>query len=182
MDWGPGVIAQIDDDYDRDNASDGQSRLGVYLADRRHLYTADTPAHFSDFAWQTATEPIMTPGYVRIRPDIREVRLTRRGDGTHLTAVITVPLSHTALRTPPPGGCQDWRRDWYATGYRGSYYPDSDDPTVLVTAELRIPLPEPLHTPAGKDLTCNAKAALRILIHQINRHAAPLVECLSADA
>jgi hypothetical protein len=61
----------FNESYDRDRASDGVSRYGVYLrqnADRfagwdESPVTCD-PVAFTAAAWQVATSPVMTPPFV----------------------------------------------------------------------------------------------------------------------
>ncbi len=56
-----------DRDYDREFASDGISRYGAYLRDASfEPWTDDDQAvEWAVFAWERATGPVMSPGYVR---------------------------------------------------------------------------------------------------------------------
>jgi hypothetical protein len=69
----------INEEYDRDQASDGVSRFGAYVRKATALAecwdgTWDGPGtrqvQFAAAAWATATAPVMAPGYVRYRPRV----------------------------------------------------------------------------------------------------------------
>src|SRR6266536_6688337 len=76
-----GPVCWVDLAWDRTNASDGVSRYGAYL--RGHAeefqpwYGEETPdgitrepGEFAAAAFQVATGPIMSPGYVRWHPRV----------------------------------------------------------------------------------------------------------------
>ncbi|MDT3395762.1 hypothetical protein RKE29_03710 [Streptomyces sp. B1866] len=193
--WTPDTLVRIDAQYDRARASDGHSRFGVYLAQRPALFhepgEPDTPlANAEEFAaavWQVACAPVMSPGYVRVRPDLTAVRIEHREDGEGLLAVVDVPLPHTALRAHLPYRWRDWQPardlDDDADGYAGSWLPGDDRPAVLVTAQVRVPLVGPWPVPAaprGLGLTVSAMDAVDLLAEQVNQAAGPMVTALIA--
>ena len=73
------LVCWIDPDYDREQASDGQSRYGAYVRDHARLFdpwqdapdgvTRD-PVDFAIAAFRVATGPIMGPGFVRWHPRV----------------------------------------------------------------------------------------------------------------
>ena len=70
-------IFWIDHEHDRDAASDGASRYGFYLRDRRDWFEdcldcgEPQTARFAATAWRIATGPVMSPGYVRCHRRVR---------------------------------------------------------------------------------------------------------------
>ena len=81
---------RIESDYDREYASDGISRYGSYLRDAAfEPWTDDDRAvEWAEFAWRRATGPVMSPGYVRCHPRVRQARLQRSGwDGSLIASV-----------------------------------------------------------------------------------------------
>jgi hypothetical protein len=194
--WTPTTLVGIDDAYDRARASDGHSRLGAYLADRAdrfHEYgEPDTPLTAEEFAaavWEVATSPVMSPGYVRTRPDLGHVRLAFAEDGSGLVARVGVPVSHGALRTRLPYAWRDWETDRYGLAdeepYRQLVAPGDERPAVLFTAEVAAPLAGcELHTPTathGHGLVADAKRALRLLVTHVNAKAGPMVATVQAS-
>lgn len=60
----------VDDGHDADMASDGNSRFGAYIRQRRTMFCedghpVDDRVRFALTAWRIAQPPIMSPGYVR---------------------------------------------------------------------------------------------------------------------
>lgn len=194
--WTPSTLVRTDDPYDRARASDGRSRLGAYLdqhLDRFHEYDApDTPLSAEEFAmavWDVATAPVMSPGYVRTRPDLGHVRLAPADDGSGLVARVGVLLHHSALKSRLPFAWRDWEPYRYHPEhderYDGLTAPDNDRPAVLITAEVSAPLPGRLYTPMdtrGPGLIEDAKQAVRLLVEQINAHAGPMVATVQGEA
>ncbi|AEW95896.1 MULTISPECIES: hypothetical protein [Streptomycetaceae] len=192
--WTPALLAAVDDAYDRRNASDGRSRFGAYLRDRcARLHEDGTPLPAEDFAaavWPIATAPVMSPGYVRLRPDIRAVTPAWSEYG-HLTVDVHVPLGRRALVADRavPGRWRDWDRD-LAPGeepYRYWWEPDGDRPALLTTTVIRLPvddtwnLPTPAHT-GGPGLVADAKSAVAAVADAVNRLAGPVVAALRDEA
>ena len=120
--WTPTTLAVVDDAYDRDRASDGRSRFGVYLRQRAaDLRDCDEPLAATEFAaavWRIAGSPVMAPGYVHLRSDIHAITPAWSEDGeAGLMFDVQLRLPRTALlagRTAVPTGWSDWRieRDW----------------------------------------------------------------------
>ncbi|WP_405776018.1 hypothetical protein [Streptomyces sp. NBC_01538] len=78
-DWTPTALVSVDEDSDRERATNDYSRYGAYIADRPekfHEYEEPgTPlpaAEFAAAAWEVATPPILL-GYVNLRPDLERV-------------------------------------------------------------------------------------------------------------
>lgn len=195
--WTPATIARIDEEYDRERASNGSSRLGAYLDDRLDSFhewdDPHTPLAAEEFApavWEVATSPLMSPGYVQTRADLGMVRVLRREDGEGLLVSVAVPVRHNALRDRLPYQWRDWERDRYGIGNDDGYPQlvapeDGDRPAVLLTAEVRAPLVGALHTPTatrGRELHEDAKAALRLLVDQVNAAAGPIVATMHGEA
>lgn len=62
----------VDDEWDLDRASDGISRFGHYLAERLGPDTVEGPGQWESFCWRVATPPTMSPGYVRLSPNVED--------------------------------------------------------------------------------------------------------------
>jgi hypothetical protein len=188
--WSPDLLARIDDDYDRDRARDGTSRFGSYLGHHLDLIRGYDerpiePWEFATGAWQVATTH-MDPGYVHIRPDLHGITLTRAEDGDDLVVTVRVPLTHYGLTRRPDRGWADWARDPYALAAHPAYWgrvePADSRPAVLVTADVRFPLPVhllpvPGHT-GGPGLTTDAKAAVTFVVGHLNARAAHITALL----
>ena len=175
-------LVWIDADYDRDNASDGIPRYGRYLRDRRHEFDEDTlsdPVSFASLAWAIATGPIMAPGYVRVREDIRSVTC-RRDDSGQLTADIEVRVDHGALA----GDCRpgwEWS-DW--AWRRGHLAEPAPERAVLLTAHVLVPFSgHVLHDPRGHGFEVDdARQAVATLVGLVNFHARDAVAALRGES
>ncbi|GAB7182175.1 hypothetical protein ATKI12_2006 [Kitasatospora sp. Ki12] len=191
----PVTLAFVDDDYDRRHASDGNSRFGVYLDRYAGLPREGEPpytgAEFAVVAWGIATAPVMSPGYVRIRPDLLAVTAhPAEDDPTALVLRITAPVPHHALATRPrPGRWLDWERDCHDRGpWSPTVEPIPDRrPVMLLSAYLCLPVPAatlvvPTANRVGPELTGQAKAAVAVLAEHVNRLAGPAVAALLGDA
>ncbi|MFF3848017.1 hypothetical protein [Streptomyces sp. NPDC002328] len=184
--WTPTTLALVDDDYDRVNASDGRSRFGAYLAQHPRDFEAWAPealnpSEFAAAAWRIATSPVMSPGYVRTRPDLAGITTGFAEDGPDLVLTVRVPVLHSDLHVRLP---YEWR-DWQSRNYRhdGSFpereAPDDRHPAVLATAEVRVPidealLPAPKHL-RGPGLLADAREAVFTLAELVNDKAGPVV-------
>ncbi|MEW1914635.1 hypothetical protein AB0442_40735 [Kitasatospora sp. NPDC085895] len=189
------TLALTDDKTDKDRASDGRSRFGVYLANNSPLLNNFggplTPAEFARAAWRIATAPVMAPGYVHLRPDLHTLTLVAPDEDTDDLALrIEVPLRHRALATWPARIIADWQPDPWATGRAGFTAlarPDRADRTaLLLTATVLIPVPAnllvaPSSTQPGPDMTRQAKQTIAALVGHVNAHA-HLVNDLTAGA
>lgn len=194
--WRATTLALVDDEYDRRNASDGRSRYGAYLNQRLsrfHEYDQPEqtrpPGEFAAAAWTVATSPVMTPGYVAIRPDLRAITPTFTGDDGQLVIDIHVPLHRHDLRAKRdiPYDWQDWDMErHHLSAY--SYYlePSSLRPALLTTSVVRLlvdtawGLPPQQHT-SGHGLVDDAKRTVAALACGINRHAGPIVAALRGE-
>ncbi|PBC76158.1 hypothetical protein BX265_0861 [Streptomyces sp. TLI_235] len=177
------TLAVIDDTHDRERASDGRSRLGVYLAQHaQDLRDGDKPLTATEFAtavWRIATSPVMSPGYIRVRPDLRSLRPAFSDDGD-LVLHIEVPLRHHHL-AQRPRGLDDWHQltNPWADDNRWPVLVHADTidrPALFVSASLAIPIPDDLlsepgtHKP-GPIMTMEAKNNLAALVSFANSHA-----------
>lgn len=195
--WDDQTLVRIDDDYDRDRASNGVSRFGEYLRLNAELFRdswsdepapVEDPVEFAVHAWQVATGPIMVPGYVRTRPDLHGVSLHRDEEDRALFAVIQVPLHHAYIGRGTrrfPHSWQDWETDrgW---GPGEESYPSLREPrtykraAVLASVDVRVPGREwtGLVTPTayeGRTLLDEARETLAAVVRNLNADAAPIV-------
>jgi len=171
----------IDDDYDRDHASDGLSRFGAYVAMRLPLVLeADRdvptdPVRWASFAWASATTPVMSPGYLTWTGPIEDIQVG--WDDGHLAV-------ETTLRAPSPvhlPGWQGWDRDRNGNMCE----PWHGDRTALsrltLTAKIagaRLPVP-PEDPGCRMELVLTAKATIGVLASVIDDLLAPVIAELS---
>lgn len=187
------TLAFTDDVDDQERASDGYSRYGVYLtynADQLHGHGDPlTPAEFATAAWHIATSPIMSPGYVRTRPDLHHLAPDRDEEG-NLLMRITVPLRHRHLVHQPAPRTADWdtvNQPWTNSAWSILAEPErTERPTVLAGATLLLPvpialLPHPTAVRPGAAMTEQAKQAVQTVVHHANDHA-HLVNDLTGSA
>lgn len=198
--WTPTTLVAIADDYDRDMADANaalSSRYGVYLAQNaKDLYDDERfdPAIFSAWAWSVARGPIMSPGYVRTRPDLQTVRFHRSDEDGRPYVVVGVPIQHHSLskEVRPPHRVDDWEADRFGSGdYHSMVVPHDGKLTpkssLLISAELRVPADDwPLHQPGDwtqlhELLVDDAKNAVARLVELINAHVGPQVAALLGD-
>lgn len=199
--WHSQLLVRVNDDYDRENASDGVSRYGAYLRQRPDEFRdgwsdeakpIGTAAEFAVHAWRVATAPVMVPGYVQVRPDLNGITLHLDDDDGSLYADIRVPLRHHHIGGGPkrfPYAWQDWESDTDYSGaeYRGLLEPRAmRKPSVLASAVVRVPGREWPHlvTPTaheGPTLLAEAKEAVFTLAQHINDDAGPIVARLLKD-
>lgn len=184
-------LVWIDHEHDRASASDGVSRYGAYLRQRadwfREVYS---PATFAATAWRVATGPVMSPGLVRMRPDLNGVTLDfdEGGEGI-LRATVRVPLPYYCVRGASDRlryPVADWHteRTWDPDGTRYDAPRASQDyAAVLITAAVLIPI-DTAHLPHADaddygpvDRIAATRAVLE-LATQINERGAPLVDAL----
>ncbi|MFB7663945.1 hypothetical protein ACFC1R_08355 [Kitasatospora sp. NPDC056138] len=177
-----GTLAVVDDVHDREHASNGDSRYGSYLTRNARLLHEDgqplTAAEFACSAWQIATSPIMSPGYVRIRPDLHNITAVQTDDN-ELALRVEVPLRHTALAHRPDRRLGDWQPDLWSVDrgpFRRLFEPDVDKPLLLATVTLLLPVPdhlliEPGSAEPGWIMTLEAKSVVDELVVWANAHA-----------
>jgi hypothetical protein len=184
----------VDRDYDREYASDGISRYGAYLRDTTFEPWADNDraVEWAVFAWERATGPVMSPGYVRYHPRVLSARLERSGWDGSLAACVTLVSCWpeqfgTALASGVRLGDKDsYWQDWPAE-YRGGgticyYEPSEADvaarPYLLTTVSLQFTvspaaLPDP---PATSTARLNAgQRAVAVVLAELNRIAGPVL-------
>lgn len=195
--WTANVLVAVDDDYDRENADfRGGSRYAAYLKKNQQRIAASQwddemdPVRFAVDVWNIATGPIMSPGYVRVRPDLSSVRIYRDDWDGHLYVEIALPLPQHRL-----GGLRlpyEWR-DWQPTRFQPGV-PDEfarlGEPetqggvckAVLTTTTVRIPGPDwDLVTPTsleGATMYEEARRSVALVCEHINREAAAVVAAL----
>ncbi|MEU7222295.1 hypothetical protein [Streptomyces chrestomyceticus] len=198
--WSSTTLVTVADDYDREMGDSGaplDSRFGRYLTQHLDgLWDDDRtdPAAFLVWAWQVATPPVMSLGYVRIRPDLGAVRLIQSQEDGRLLVEVEAPVQHGQLAPgvrPPYAAMRDWETDRYAyssDGPRALQAPaDESTPALLLTATLRLPTDGwTLHEPAGKWpveelLIDDAKQAVAIAVAGINDIAGHRVAKLIGD-
>lgn len=195
--WNDQLIVRVDDEYDRDRASNGDSRYAAYLRQNANLFRdawsdepapVEDPVEFAVHAWRVATGPVMSPGYVQWRSDLHGVSLHRdENDGT-LFAEVRVPLRHGQVGGNGkrfPYTWQDWETEQtWGPGdlqYPGLAEPRSyKQPAVLATAVVRVPGHgwSGLIAPTayeGAALLTEAMMVLDAVVEQVNADAAPIV-------
>jgi len=185
----------VDRDYDREYASDGTSRYGAYLRDATFEPWTDNDqaVEWAVFAWQRATSPVMSPGYVRYHPRVLSAHLERSGwDGSLVAGVDLVSpwpdqLTKTLVRAVRLGEKDAYWQDW-PTEYRGGgttcyYGPSEADiaarPYLLTTISLQfaVPsgsLPTPPTTTAAALLSAGQQA-VAIVMAELNRIVGPVL-------
>lgn len=194
--WNDHTLVRINDEYDRENASDGVSRFGAYLRQRPTEFRdswsdepkpIEDPGEFAWRAWQVATGPVMVPGYVQVRPDLHGVQLHRDENDGALYAEVRVPLLQAQIGGGAkrfPYSWQDWETDrdpWGETDYRSLVEPrETKRASVLASVIVRIPGREwsGLVTPTayeGRTLLDEARDTLAAVVRNVNVDAAPIV-------
>ncbi|MFE7442370.1 hypothetical protein ACFU7X_18185 [Streptomyces chartreusis] len=182
--WTPTTLVHVDRDYDRRNADTRSgSRFGSYISARTaELDEEDRTdrAEFTAWAWRIATPPVMSPGYIDIRPDL-SVTFDRDEDGDPIVKV-TVPLPHRALAREHRPGYEVG--DWEAPYGRGETYPQLWAPAyikrtaVLTSATMLVPAKDwDLFVPSGRaeQLVDDAQLAVETAARLINEYVGPQV-------
>lgn len=193
------VAFWLDDDYDREYASDGISRFGAYLRDGAfEPWTDDDQAvEWAMFAWQRATGPVMSPGYVRCHPRVLAAHVERSGwDGSMIASVSLAcswpgQLTATLSRPVSLAGRAVYWHDWPAEslGRDARFHePGEADlaacPYALTTLSLQLTvpsadLPEPPAT-AGTRLGA-ARRAVAVVVAELNAIIGPALRALAGD-
>lgn len=187
----PSPAFVVNDTYDRDNASDRVSRYGAYLAQNTTLFsddgvpTADV-AWFAFSAWEIATSPIMTPGYVHTHPRVIGAEPHWDEDGRPaLTVRLVAPHPPRVLdalgpnvRTWEPqrsvgGDVYAWTEPW-----------NNDRLSAYTTLTVRVPiatdvLPTPRYRSGIPD-TATAKLAVKTVCAVVNPPISYLITVLDA--
>lgn len=184
------ALFTLDDRFDRDHASDFESRYGAYLRQNAASFLnlddepTDCPLEFAGAAWQIAQSPIMAPGYITTHPRILSAAPT--WDDEHRLAI------HIELATDLPAGLDrvlSWR-GWQRNGPGGWHAPaEFDRPAAFTVLQLFIPmavtgLPQPSYRVNGvvrgefgnvvPDVEA-AKDAVRVIADRLNAAVGPVV-------
>jgi hypothetical protein len=184
----------IDQDYDREQTRDGNSRYAEQI--RRHLgdFAATwgdiSPVGFACVAWRLATAPALTPGYVRWHRRVLDATcLASPWDGT-LSARVT-------LVSPWPNALTSSRTWWHDRGWRdwpetfGQFLQPADQELAKnahlrasLLAEAPIPFDELPAAPEGPDADIAelARRAVIVLTRELNDLLAPVVQRLDGVA
>jgi hypothetical protein len=184
------LVCWIEADYDRANASDGQSRYGAYVRDHARLFdpwqdgpdgvTTD-PVEFAIAAFRVATGPIMSPGLVRWHPRVCAYGVDRNDYDGRL--VVSVTLATPAPLRLPGWAWRGWDRDVVGDRF---LEPEDRGPVALARLELRWPLAvDQLHRPAGPRVPgrpnlVDATAAVAVVVGSANDTAGPVLAALGA--
>ncbi|TMQ96812.1 hypothetical protein ETD83_20875 [Actinomadura soli] len=192
----------VDEDYDRQYASDGVSRYGAYVRDRLDGSFAecwdgmwDEPstrlAEFAAAAWRTATGPVMTPGYVRLHSRVLGAQVERSNWDGSLLAVVSLVAPWPAELTGASG--QRFNRCWrdWPTELRGDGYdfvhPTEKDVAESAFLQASLTLTYPVSVavlPAapfgpGDDVERRAREAVHALAAALNDTVRPIMDALA---
>jgi hypothetical protein len=182
-----GRVCWIDAAWDRSQASDGVSRYGAYLRTHTELFdpwhgedAADgitqDPGEFAIAAFQVATGPIMSPGYVGWHLRVLDYKVSHGDNPEPGRLVCTVTLATALPRWLGP----PWS-SW--TSYLGRDWcePDDDRHAALASLLLRWPLPiaslphPSTPTRPGVPNLADAMASVRALVAAFNATAGPVL-------
>jgi hypothetical protein len=186
-----GELVRVDEVYDREFASNGVSRYGAYVRSRAHLFADEgtplDPVGFTVLAWEIANSPVMSPGYVRRRPDIEAVTCRHSEEPGALVADVEVRVRWPAElpRSGPLAGWRSWAlEDSWGDQPPRNVEPGDDKPALLITAHMWVPIPE-LSLPAprwptlpGDVNVADAKRAVAAVCRHVNAAAGPVVSAL----
>jgi hypothetical protein len=169
----------VEEDYDREYASDGRSRYGAYLAMHTREFT-DTdvdaptadPRLFAAAAFTIACAPIMAPGYVRRHPRVHGLSWCWDDEQRVAFEVgLVAPLPEPIAKLLSGRGWDGWQR------YRQTWWePDANDrPGAYTVVTVRVPLPAelvptPAYTRAGLPELHTARHAVRAVCRQLYGH------------
>jgi len=180
----------IDHDYDREHAPDGVSRYDAQVRASIEEFAGSwgdiAPVAFACTAWRLATEPALSPGFVRWHRRVLDATCVRNSwDGT---------LTVQAQLVSPWPAALTWSRDWWRDrGWRdwpevfGQFVEPAEQDLAkipYVRATLRIDAPVPLDDlPAapdgpGEDVEGTARRAVIVLVRELNELISPIVRQL----
>lgn len=180
----------IDTEYDRDYADHpGGSRYAAYIRQGRfEPYSDDDQAvELAVFAWDRATTPVMSPGYVRRHPRILTARLARSDwDGSLIAQVDLLTGQPAQFRNGLPGPGGGWWRSWpsehsFMSDRETWYEPRTEELAngayLLASVSLRFTVPSaglPQPHPDGADVeTC--ERAVAIVVRELNAIVGPVL-------
>lgn len=172
-------VLWVDEDYDRENASDRRSRFGSYLVLGSHKFAEETfrcsdRADFALAVFTTACSPVMSPGYVRTDQRVSEVSwFWGEDDRPAVDLELVAPHPASVARALDTGR---WR-GWQSLGFgddRQWFEPDCA-PSAFTTLTLRVPLvasrlPDPAFEGRVPVLSV-AKDAVASVCQQVNAYA-----------
>jgi hypothetical protein len=188
----------VDDDYDREYASDGVSRYAHYVNQHppfKPWTDNDQDVELAVFAWDRATGPIMAPGYVRRHSRILAVQLERNEwDGSLAAAVNLITGRPAELReqsTAHPGtrGWLSWPTETVFASDSIRYLdPSGEDLTngsyLLPSVSLRFKLATPSlpWQPArAADFVAICRHAVALVVAALNSMVDPVLEALESS-
>jgi hypothetical protein len=184
----------LDHDYDREHARDGSSRYEAVVRARTDDF-ADSwgdiaPVTFACTAWHLATEPLLSPGFVRWhRRILQAVCVRNEWDGGLVGAVTLVspwPAELTCSR-------QWWRdrgwRDWprtFGQYLRPTEQDLSRNPYLRASLLVEAPLPLDSLPPAPEnptdDIGEEARHAVTVLVWELNQILTPIIRQLDCGS
>lgn len=182
----------FNDADDRDRASDGVSRYGVYLRQYPRLFgdgdgavTTD-PGEFAAAAWQVATAPIMAPPYLGWTAErVQSVTFTGSEDGAALIARVQVAVPRPAALAEVRGFA-DWDRgDRWNRGYHTPADAALARRPAMLTSSLLLfeigagELYVPLDAPEALTVA-DAKASVRRLAELVTARMAPIMSAIDS--
>ncbi|TDC45051.1 hypothetical protein E1281_31670 [Actinomadura sp. KC345] len=182
----------FNDAEDRDRASDGVSRYGVYLRRYPKLFASwdddgtvtGDPGAFAAAAWQVATSPIMAPPYLDWTAErVQSVTLAGSEDGAGLIARVQVASPDPAALARVRGFAGWDRGDRWNRGY---HVPGDAEvarrPAMLTSTLLLFHLPTAdLYAPADAPdrlTVTDAKASVKRLAALLDDRVAPVLAAL----
>jgi hypothetical protein len=144
------------------------------------------------FAWQRATGPVMSPGYVRYHPRVLSAHLERSGwDGSLVAGVNLVSpwpdqLTKTLVRAVRLGDKDAYWQDWpteYRSGDATCYYGPSEAdiaarPYLLTTISLQFTVPSGSLPTPPTSITAwlgAGQQAVAIVVAELNRIVGPVL-------
>lgn len=187
----------IDYAYDRDQASDGVSRYGAYVRQSSSIaeccrddgYDGQVrQARFAVAAWETATSPVMSPGYVRRHPRLISARVEFNAWDATLTgsAELITPWPQSLVSLPSSASWSDWPCE--SRGDREVYREPDDDELaahsyLMASARLQFPLRHlPVRLPSSpfSQRFCvePARMAAEALVIAMNAVITPVIRAL----
>lgn len=132
-----------DDRYDREHASDFESRYGAYLRQNTGLFVIDpdegqtqSRLEFAASAWRIAQAPVMSPPYVSAHPRVLSAEPVWDFDGRLAVAVDIATDVPQELSAALRGRWIGWlrRNRWFLPE-------DNNRPVAVATAQFRVPMP-----------------------------------------
>lgn len=179
----------IDREYDREYASDGVSRYGAYVRQATFKPWTDEGQHveLAVYAWDRATTPVMSPGYVRQHPGILSAQLARSDwDGSLIAQVDILTGQPQQFRNGLPGPGDGWWRSWpsehcIASDREIYYEPGGEDLArsayLLASVSLRFPIPsgDLPYASAYPQLAYAADEAVTVVVRELNRIVGPVL-------